>query len=529
MRFVMKSVRLFLMLLCAMLAFWTSAPPGFAAAAIPVPGSAVESEPPPQDPFGRDTPRSAITGLLRALSGDDMSLAAPFLAIPQGLPDDPGVLAAKLKNALDTGGTLATFQELSTSPEGRLDDGLAPEFERVGSLAGGATPILLERQATPEGHNVWMISAQTLEALPGDLAVGEADAGEGAIIAGAPISDWVTILGLLLLAIIATRLISALVLLLLRQIMSPDNAPYRLIHAALPPLGLLVAIGTFRVWSDGAALSIVARQLVLRYLGIAGLVAVVWLGLRLVDALARWLSARMERKERHQSASVIVFVRRLVKSALLVIVTLGILDTLGVNVTAGVAALGVGGLVLALGAQKTVENLVGTVSVLADRPIQVGDFCKVGDVLGTVEDIGMRSTRIRTVERTLITIPNGDFSSRQIENYTKRDRYLFNEVIGLEYSLSAAQLREAISIIKAALVESEYIAADPLRTNLRHFAADSLAVETYAYIDVADFAESLAIRSDLLLDIYTRLEAAEINIAFPTRTVYLRNEPPEQA
>ena len=237
----------------------------------------------------------------------------------------------------------------------------------------------------------------------------------------------------------------------------------------------------------------------------------------------------MERKERHQSASVIVFVRRLVKSALLVIVTLGILDTLGVNVTAGVAALGIGGLVLALGAQKTVENLVGTVSVLADRPIQVGDFCKVGDVMGTVEDIGMRSTRIRTLERTVITIPNGDFSSRQIENYTKRDRYLFNEVIGLEYALSAARLRQAISIIETALKENEFIADDPLRTNLRYFGADSLAIETYAYIDVADFTESLTIRSDLLLDIFTRLEEAEIGIAFQTRTVYLRSEAADQS
>lgn len=186
--------------------------------------------------------------------------------------------------------------------------------------------------------------------------------------------------------------------------------------------------------------------------------------------------------------------------------------------------MGIGGLVLALGAQKTVENLVGTVSVLADRPIQVGDFCKVGDVLGTVEDIGMRSTRIRTLERTVVTIPNGDFSSRQIENFTKRDRFLFNETIGLEYALSAGRLREAIDIIETALRENEHISADPMRVKLRYFAADSLAVETFAYIEVADFNESLTIRSDLLLDIYSRLEAAQIAIAFPTQTIYLRGK-----
>ncbi|USA60665.1 mechanosensitive ion channel family protein [Qipengyuania citrea] len=525
----MKNLRQVLVILCALFGFSTSSALLAAASAIPVPPSASESAAVQQDPFGRDTPRSAVTGLLRALGSNDPAMAEPFLDAPQGGSDDVGELAARLQGALDMGGSLATFQELSTAPEGRLDDGLAPEFERVGFLPGGETPILLERQATTEGPSAWKISSQTLEALPEQLAEADGPVQDSATIAGAPLSDWAIILGLLLLAILAARLVSALVLLLLRQVMSADNGPYRLIHAALPPLGLLVAIVTFRTWSDGAAISIVARQLVLRYLGIAGLIAVVWLGLRLVDALARWLSGRMERKERHQSASVIVFVRRLVKSALLVIVTLGILDTLGVNVTAGVAALGIGGLVLALGAQKTVENLVGTVSVLADRPIQVGDFCKVGDVMGTVEDIGMRSTRIRTLERTVITIPNGDFSSRQIENYTKRDRYLFNEVIGLEYALSAARLRQAISIIETALKENEFIADDPLRTNLRYFGADSLAIETYAYIDVADFTESLTIRSDLLLDIFTRLEEAEIGIAFPTRTVYLRSEAADQS
>ena len=288
----MKNLRQVLVILCALFGFSTSSALLAAASAIPVPPSASESAAVQQDPFGRDTPRSAVTGLLRALGSNDPAMAEPFLDAPQGGSDDVGELAARLQGALDMGGSLATFQELSTAPEGRLDDGLAPEFERVGFLPGGETPILLERQATTEGPSAWKISSQTLEALPEQLAEADGPVQDSATIAGAPLSDWAIILGLLLLAILAARLVSALVLLLLRQVMSADNGPYRLIHAALPPLGLLVAIVTFRTWSDGAAISIVARQLVLRYLGIAGLIAVVWLGLRLVDALARWLSGR---------------------------------------------------------------------------------------------------------------------------------------------------------------------------------------------------------------------------------------------
>ena len=149
--------------------------------------------------------------------------------------------------------------------------------------------------------------------------------------------------------------------------------------------------------------------------------------------------------------SVVVLLRRTAKIVLFLLATVAVLDTLGVDVTTGIAALGIGGIALALGAQKAVENLIGSLNVIADRPVQVGDFCRAGDIVGTVEDIGMRSTRIRTNERTLVTIPNGDFSSREIENFAKRDRFLFNPTIGVEYGISAGQLRRAVEIIEQIL------------------------------------------------------------------------------
>src|SRR5690606_31249260 len=140
--------------------------------------------------------------------------------------------------------------------------------------------------------------------------------------------------------------------------------------------------------------------------------------------------------------------RRSAKVLLLAVAFVAILDTLGFDVTAGIAALGIGGIALALGAQKTIENLVGSISVIADKPVQVGDFCRVGTVTGTIEDIGIRSTRIRTLERTIVTIPNSDFSSQQIENYAPRDRFLFNPRIAVEYGISAAELHAGVEVIE---------------------------------------------------------------------------------
>jgi MscS family membrane protein len=141
-----------------------------------------------------------------------------------------------------------------------------------------------------------------------------------------------------------------------------------------------------------AAVSIIARQILLRCLGVFAWIALAWFFARMIDAVAQLSINRLKGLERRQAVSVIDLVRRAAKLVLLFIAVVAVLDTFGIDVTTGVAALGIGGIALALGAQKTVENLVGSVTLIADKPVQVGDFCKVGDVVGTVEDVGIRST-----------------------------------------------------------------------------------------------------------------------------------------
>lgn len=487
-------------------------------------GDATASQPAP-DPYGRETPRSAVTGLLRAFAEQNYEVAAQYLAVPARQEDQAAALALALRNALNSGGSLKPYAELSNDPAGTTGDGLAPDLDQIGILSRDTgEPILLQRFEAEGAAPVWQISAETLQLLeptPQEAQQAAEPVPDTSVVAGAPLADWLTLIGILLIVFVGFWVISSLILWLLRRTLTMDSPAYHLLNAALPPLALFLSFVVFRIFGEDAPVSIIARQTLLRYLGILGVVALVWFLLRLVDAVASWLTSRMERADRRQAASVIVFARRVIKVILLALALIGVLDTLGFNVTTGVAALGIGGLVLALGAQKSVENLVGTVSVLADRPIQVGDVCKVGGVIGTVEDIGIRSTRIRTTDRTVVTIPNGDFSSERIENYSQRDRHLFRVVIGLEYSLSAARLRQALNIIKQVLAEHPKVAEDA-RATLKDFAPDSLAVETFAYIDVADYTESVFIRQELLLEIYRRLEEADVGFAFPTRTLYLR-------
>lgn len=510
--------------------------PHQASAQLPLGGQQNEEASEPSDSFERETPRSTVSSLIRALAEQDYVRAGNYFALEDDDPQRGARLARMLQASLDRGGELDPFSELSRDPLGTLDDELPPELERIGQFTdAGNVPILLERtepatrdqeaEEDPGPPAIWRISPRTIAQLEERAEQFDLLApADGFLIAGAPLGDWAILFLLFTATFLGFYILSWLILWILRRSIADYESSgfYRFLFAALPPFSLLAAAITFRIWGNEAPVAIVARQILLRYLGIIVWIALAWLAIRLVDAVARKLTSKLDARERRQAASAVTLARRAGKLFVIVIAAVAILDTVGINITTGIAALGIGGIALALGAQKTIENLVGSVTVVADRPIEVGDFCKVGDVLGTVEDIGMRSTRIRTLERTLVTIPNGDFSSRQIENYSQRDRFLFNPVIGLEYAISAEQLRESVSLVEQVLIEHPLIIEDPRRVKLKNFGASSLELEVFAYIGVTDFAESLGIRHELLIAIYERLEEAGLAIAFPTQTVYLR-------
>jgi MscS family membrane protein len=488
------------------------------------------------DTYGRETPRSAVTGLVKALGEQDYARAANYFELAP--PANPAAAAAaadlarRLQTALDNGGSLIPFAGLSNEATGRIDDTLPPEQEQVGTLKLGDKdePLLLTRGEVTEGQQLWRISSRTIQLLranaPAPAVPEAAQSITETSVAGAPLVDWGLLLGLAVVSFVALRLLASLALLALGHVVrNREQSPtYRFSHAALPPLSLFVAVIGFYAYADSLPVSIVARQTLLRYAGIVAWVALAWFALRFVDAMSRLVIARMQRSQRRQAVSVITLLRRSAKVLLLAFAVVAILDTLGIDVTTGIAALGIGGIALALGAQKTIENLVGSVTVIVDRPVQVGDFCKVGDVTGTVEDVGMRSTRIRTNDRTVVTIPNGNFASLQIENFATRDRYLFNPVIRLEYGVSAEKLREGVSIIDTVLKEHPNTDEDA-RATLAGLGETSVNVEVFSYITVDDFVESLHIKQDLLLTMMERLEKAGLALALPTRTLHFKPDP----
>jgi MscS family membrane protein len=205
-------------------------------------------------------------------------------------------------------------------------------------------------------------------------------------------------------------------------------------------------------------------------------------------------------------------------------------DLLGVPYQGIIAGLGVGGLAVALAAQPTLQNFISGITLYFDKPIAIGDFCRFGSYEGTVEFIGMRSTRIRTLDRTLVTIPNSEFSNMQIENYAMRDRMFLNTILQVRYETTPDQLRYLLAEINKLLLSHPKVATDPLRVRFSGFSEHSLNITIFAYVLTNDKSEFLAIQEDLYLRMMEIIENAGAQFSLPSIVYYEdKNMPPDQA
>ncbi len=256
-------------------------------------------------------------------------------------------------------------------------------------------------------------------------------------------------------------------------------------------------------------------------MGVATALAILWLLVEATDVFSDGLLRHLKRKDEKANTSYLPMVRRFVKAVLCLIVLVSMLQSFGFNVMALVAGLGVGGLAVALAAQKTIENLFGGIVVIADRPVEVGNFCKVGEHTGTVEDIGLRSTRLRTLDRTVVSIPNSEFSSTRIENYAERDRIRIHSILQLGYDTSPDQLRYVLTELRKLVAAHPRIMENYNRVRFVNFGAHSLDIEFFAYVGTRDWLDFQAVREDVFLRVIDIINGSGAYFAYPSQTLYL--------
>jgi MscS family membrane protein len=289
------------------------------------------------------------------------------------------------------------------------------------------------------------------------------------------------------------------------------------------PLSLVWTVAAARLLTVPLALPVPWEKPIHAGLRTALFVAFFWFLLRVVKVGGDMLTASSWALSRPASRSLVPLGARATQVAVLAMGVVAILADLGFAVTSLVTGLGIGGLALALAAQKTVENLFGAFSMGVDQPFQVGDFVLVEGVMGTVEVIGLRSTRIRTLDRTLVTLPNGKLAEMRIETFAARDRIRFATTLGLARSTTAAQVRQVLAGLDRTLRAHPKLWTETVTVRFKQITANELDIEVMAWFATQDWNEFLGIREELLLGFLGVVEDAGTSFALPTRAVRLED------
>jgi MscS family membrane protein len=490
------------------------------------------------DALGRATPRGAVRGYLEAARSGDYTRAARYLdlsPIQTNAVSRGPRWARQLKVVLDR--TLwVDLESLSEAADGHPDDGLPKNRDRVGQILvdGIATDIWVDRSRTKSGDSIWRFASPTVAHIPelyerfgdGPFADRFPDPLVDWSLFEVRLWQWIAILFLVVASFLLGWLLAVVIVRTLRPLAARSRTTLddRLLEIIISPIRLLMTGGIFALSIRWLYLALPAYEFLHGIVATLVILGFVWLLFRVVDLFTGALEGRFRGSGQDMATHFLPLSAKILKGSLAVIAILGALGSFGFDVTALIAGLGVGGLAVALGAQKTVENVFGGIALLLDQPVRPGDFCRFGDKVGTVEEIGIRSTRLRTLERTLISVPNSEFASLQLENFAKRDRILIRTTLGLRYETTADQLRFVMIELRQMLYAHPRIGRSTNRVRLIGFGSSSVDLELYCYVETRDWEDYLAVREDLFLRIIDIVSASGTGFAFPSQTAYLAKD-----
>jgi len=416
--------------------------------------------------------------------------------------------------------------KLSAESHGNADDGLPTDREELGNVPGAAgkpVPVVLVRHVDHTGVR-WVFSASTVghidewyEHLENRWLL---DHLPKSLLGFGPHElrwwQWLALGPLLVAGWLIGFSITRLSRVVIRRIMTEHHAEtMRRMRGPATLMWMVIACYALLPW---LGLYEPAEAFVQRGLSAALLAAFFWALWRAVELSQHTVSSSQWAKNSLTAHSLLMLGARLGKFAVLAFAFVAVLAELGYPVTSIVTGLGIGGVALALAAQKTVENLFGAFSLAVDQPFREGDTIQVDSISGTVEAIGLRSTRIRTVDRTLITIPNGKLAEMRIETVSARDRIRFYTLVGVEHA-TAAQITKILAGIESLLRDNPRIAKDTISARFVALSDWALNIEIAAMCETTDYNRFMEVRQALLLGIVEVIEKSGGKLAHPVRSI----------
>lgn len=486
-----------------------------------------------------DSPRASLSAFLEYTDANDFGRASQYLDVPEAERGHAKQLAHELALVLDRY-VYIDLDAISGASLGDTMSGLPPGVQQIGSIPGPRDrndPVRMVRTARAgSGEARWVFSRSTvanipkwyqqlpdrwtLEHLPPWLL------GTGPL--GILWWQWLGLLILLAVSWAAGLALGrlardALGILAKRTRTHWDESISTELRGPFRLAALLVVALVLLPW---LSLNANASRRIDTIVAAAFTIALFWALWRLVDIWRQVMSVSGWAMH-GTSRGLLTLVSRLAKMAVALFGIVSLLATLGYPVAAIVGGLGIGGLAVALAAQKTLENLFGAFAIGADRLFREGDTVTVDNVSGTVESIGLRSIRLRTAERSVVSMPNGKVADSRIETFAPRDRIRFACVLGLVYDSTADQIRAVLSGTEAVLHAEKRVAPESIAVFFLQLNTSSLDIQVAAQVLTTDMSEFQRIRQELLLRIMDVVERSGTSFAFPTQTVQL--EPPPAA
>ncbi|HEX6060146.1 MAG TPA: mechanosensitive ion channel domain-containing protein [Gemmatimonadaceae bacterium] len=524
---IRRSRMLAVALLCALIAAGLLLPARLPALQL-VPGAPADTAPSADEAVeAPDSPRAAMRAFLARGEAGDYARAASLLAIGGARGAE---MARRVHRFIERRVTI-DLDSISPLPEGDLADG-EPLVDQVGrmyvALDSLVRPIELVR-VRRDGERQWVISRATIAAA--DAAFASLDSSwvarrlpptlleEGPF--GFPRWKWLGVLLGVPLVWLLTIALTSLVRLAALAVARRTRATWdeEVVLRLRGPVRLFVAsvlAGLLPLLLDLDAATI---EVIWRLLRIVAVAAVFWALFRMVGVAETHLARKAWRTERTNASTIVPLVGRTLRLAIGLVAVLVAISQFGYPVGTVLAGLGLGGLVVALAAQKTVENLFGSVSLAADRVFRVGDWVRIEDVQGTVERIGLRSTHVRTLDRTLVKIPNGRLAEMRVESFGERDRIRFFVTLALSRSTTAAQMRQLLRDVEAVLAAHERVWPDGIAVRFVGIGAQGLDVTATAWFLTTSVGEFEVIRQELLLTVLEIVERAGTSLAVPVQEV----------
>ena len=476
------------------------------------------------------TPLNAMLGLRKAMSTKDHEKAAEFLD-RRYLPEEMEQYSSEdLLTALSYvfgQQNIINLAEVSDHPEGNLQDGLPKYREQIGTvtISTGDIPIYLQRVPDGKGGRVWKLSNATIAEIPamwdelGYSPVAEYLNQHLPAITFMGMDNW-QLLGTILVFILAWPLAALSSYLLMRlALLIPNRFPMGIQRFFKGSMRFFLFILIARTLIGQLGLSVTARI----FLGSSGMDFIAWtiLLLGLMSLLRDYQIRKMQYAGNTQYVALLKPFTTMAKVIVVTIICLYWANTAGYDMSTILAGLGVGSLAVALAAQKTLENLIGAVTLYTARPVRAGDFCRFGNITGTVEEIGLRSTLLRTLDRSMLVVPNSVFAAQEIENFSHRDRIRYFRRFRLQLA-GAEQLRFILAEVRKTFLSHPQVLQETVSVRFETIEDANAILRLDAGVNTTDYQAFLAVAEDLNLRVVETVQGAGAIFSGPGQLLQLR-------